>query len=303
MKSSLRYPMPKGIPCPGIGIQVRMLYIRGYSMPRGGGQWLGGSPRKPESRGTPCPAGHLPAPECHRTARVLRGRRGLGGLRARRGRVSPQPAAACASLAGPLFAQGSQLPLAHAAAYKAEPGPAAGQRRRQRQAAAGPPSPPPAACLSRPAGTMRAALLLLLALLLPGRAARPKLALPIRPDTDPLPPGGAAGRSPPASFPRTPPLRVPPSYTSGCRAPTSCIALRAPPPPCHSHPCLCTASLHPSFSCTSHPAPGLPAGQDRDRERDRELDRERERPPCPAGDGAVPAAVRGCGRGVPAARR
>ncbi|XP_065495745.1 chordin isoform X1 [Caloenas nicobarica] len=40
---------------------------------------------------------------------------------------------------------------------------------------------------------MRAALLLLLALLLPGRAARPKLALPIRPDTDPLPPGGAAG--------------------------------------------------------------------------------------------------------------
>ncbi|XP_059711660.1 chordin isoform X3 [Haemorhous mexicanus] len=44
---------------------------------------------------------------------------------------------------------------------------------------------------------MRAAALLLLALLplrpLPGRAARPKLALPIRPDTDPLPPGGAAG--------------------------------------------------------------------------------------------------------------
>ncbi|XP_049659535.1 chordin isoform X3 [Accipiter gentilis] len=95
---------------------------------------------------------------------------------------------------------GSQLPLAHAAAYKAEPEPAAGQRRRQRQAAApGPPSPPPAACLPRPAGTMRAALLpalpllLLLAPLLPGRAARPKLALPIRPDTDPLPPGGAAG--------------------------------------------------------------------------------------------------------------
>lgn len=29
MKSSLRYPMSKGIPCPGVGIQVRMLYIRG----------------------------------------------------------------------------------------------------------------------------------------------------------------------------------------------------------------------------------------------------------------------------------
>ncbi|RMC02011.1 hypothetical protein DUI87_21173 [Hirundo rustica rustica] len=44
---------------------------------------------------------------------------------------------------------------------------------------------------------MRAAALLLLALLplrpLPGRAARPKLALPIRPDAEPLPPGGAAG--------------------------------------------------------------------------------------------------------------
>ncbi|XP_038039621.1 chordin isoform X1 [Anas platyrhynchos] len=92
---------------------------------------------------------------------------------------------------------GSQLPLAHAAAYKAGPGPAAGQRRwrRQRQAAAGPPSPPPAPRFPRPAGTMRAApLLLLLALLaLPARAARPKLALPIRPDTEPLPPGGAAG--------------------------------------------------------------------------------------------------------------
>uniref|UniRef100_A0A8C3JPE4 Chordin n=1 Tax=Calidris pygmaea TaxID=425635 RepID=A0A8C3JPE4_9CHAR len=45
--------------------------------------------------------------------------------------------------------------------------------------------------------------LLLLALLLPARAARPKLALPIRPDTDPLPPGGAAGRTdtPPPSLP------------------------------------------------------------------------------------------------------
>ncbi|XP_048811051.1 chordin isoform X2 [Lagopus muta] len=90
---------------------------------------------------------------------------------------------------------GSQLPLAHAAAYKAGPGPAAGQRRwqRRRQAAPGPPSPPPAARFPRFPGTMRTALLLLALLALPARTARPKLALPIRPDSEPLPPGGAAG--------------------------------------------------------------------------------------------------------------
>eukprot|EP00076_Gallus_gallus_P024614 XP_015146860.1 chordin isoform X3 [Gallus gallus] len=90
---------------------------------------------------------------------------------------------------------GSQLPLAHAAAYKAGPGPAAGQRRWQRrqQAAPGPPSPPPAARFPRFPGTMRTALLLLALLALPVRTARPKLALPIRPDSEPLPPGGAAG--------------------------------------------------------------------------------------------------------------
>ncbi|XP_065604136.1 chordin isoform X3 [Cyrtonyx montezumae] len=91
--------------------------------------------------------------------------------------------------------EGSQLPLAHAAAYKAGPGPAAGQRRwqRRRQAAPGPPSPPPAARFPRFPGTMRTALLLLALLALPARTARPKLALPIRPDSEPLPPGGAAG--------------------------------------------------------------------------------------------------------------
>uniref|UniRef100_A0A8V0Z0R4 Chordin n=1 Tax=Gallus gallus TaxID=9031 RepID=A0A8V0Z0R4_CHICK len=40
---------------------------------------------------------------------------------------------------------------------------------------------------------MRTALLLLALLALPVRTARPKLALPIRPDSEPLPPGGAAG--------------------------------------------------------------------------------------------------------------
>lgn len=260
---------------------------------RGGGwgeSWMGGPqdtprPEVPHARRGSCmPRGA--------TGRPVPG--GSGGTGARGGvqsaagaRPPPRPAAACASLAGPLFAQGSQLPLAHAAAYKAEPEPAAGQRRRQRQrpAAPGPPSPPPAACLPRPAGTMRAApplpplplllLLLLLALLLPGRAARPKLALPIRPDTDPLPPGGAAGRSPPFPSP------APPAPAPGAPRPTQAAAappLRASrfvhPPPCRPHPVRAphahthtptTLSLLPSSRSGSPPgwpgpAPGAAPG-------------------------------------------
>lgn len=200
----------------------------------------------------------------------------VGGSERGGGRIPPRPAAACASLAGPLFAQDSQLPLAHAAAYKAEPEPAAGQRRRQRPAAPGPPSPPPPPVPvrpPRPAGTMRAAALLLLALLplrpLPGRAARPKLALPIRPDTEPLPPGGAAGRSPlpstlPSPAPRTPgPVRAaaaPPVTHPASGTPS----LPPAPPSVHGAPA-------PPSSGAPRSAPGPPAGRDRrwDRHRQR----------------------------------
>lgn len=60
---------------------------------------------------------------------------------------------------------------------------------------------------------MRTALLLLALLALPVRTARPKLALPIRPDSEPLPPGGAAGRTPFLHpFPFDPPFRAPPLH-------------------------------------------------------------------------------------------
>lgn len=284
-------------------MSVGMLCTRGYHTPgeRGSSEW-GDIPS----------AGAPPAWRGSRVPRVSRDGRGqdvpclagaagpeprgyVGGSERGGGRIPPRPAAACASLAGPLFAQGSQLPLAHAAAYKAEPEPAAGQRRRQRPAAPGPPSPPPPPPVPvrppRPAGTMRAAALLLLALLplrpLPGRAARPKLTLPIRPDTDPLPPGGAAGRSPlpytlPSPAPRTP---VPDKPLPRPRHPSRA----GRPLPATRTPVLYRMPAPPS-SGTPRSSPGPPAG------RDRHWDRHRERSGRRGGAGRSGAAAGGCPR-------